>query len=146
MRKKNTIRLNESQLHNMISESVKQVLSELDWKTYASAADKERDKQLYDTRIIKRLDAFNDAASKALSKKYNKKLETTSQTWNPKYRFVKSLDDYWALGSDPTGPDDDYIENERHPNPIYKRIGREVNDFNHDKHEYIKGKGWQLKK
>lgn len=33
MRKRNTIRLNESQLHNMISESVKQVLSELDWKT-----------------------------------------------------------------------------------------------------------------
>ena len=49
MRKKNTIRLNESQLHNMISESVKQVLSELDWKTYASAADKERDKHLYHT-------------------------------------------------------------------------------------------------
>ena len=28
MRKRNTIRLNESQLHNMISESVKQVLKE----------------------------------------------------------------------------------------------------------------------
>lgn len=143
---KNKIRLTESQLHNMISESVKQVLSELDWKTYASAADKERDKHLYDTRPIKRLDAFNDAASKALSKKYNQKLETTSQTWNPKYRFVKSLDDYWALGSCPTGPDDDYIENDRHPNPIYKKIGREVNDFNHGKYEYVKGKGWQLKK
>ena len=42
MRKKNTIRLNESQLHNMISESVKQVLSELDWKTAVNAANKSR--------------------------------------------------------------------------------------------------------
>ena len=42
MRKKNTIRLNESQLHNMISESVKQVLSEVDWKTAVNAANKSR--------------------------------------------------------------------------------------------------------
>ncbi len=34
---KRKIRLTESQLHSMISESVKQVLSELDWKTYDSA-------------------------------------------------------------------------------------------------------------
>ena len=40
MRKKNKIRLNESQLHNIISESVKQVLSELDWKTAVNAARK----------------------------------------------------------------------------------------------------------
>ena len=42
--KRNTIRLNESQLHNMISESVKQVLTELDWKTYANAAKKAYEK------------------------------------------------------------------------------------------------------
>lgn len=37
---KNRIRLTESQLHNVIKESVKQVLSELDWKTYANAGKK----------------------------------------------------------------------------------------------------------
>ena len=36
----NRIRLTESQLHKLIKESVKQVLSELDWKTYANAANK----------------------------------------------------------------------------------------------------------
>lgn len=34
---KNKVRLTESQLHNVIRESVKQVLSELNWKTYANA-------------------------------------------------------------------------------------------------------------
>ena len=37
---KSRIKLTESQLHNVIKESVKQVLSELDWKTYANAAKK----------------------------------------------------------------------------------------------------------
>ena len=38
--KKNRIRLSESQLHRVIKESVKNVLSELDWKTYINAAGK----------------------------------------------------------------------------------------------------------
>lgn len=37
-RRKNKVRLTESQLHRVIKESVKQVLSELDWKTYMNAA------------------------------------------------------------------------------------------------------------
>lgn len=37
---KNKIRLTESQLHRVIRESVKQALSELDWKTYANAGKK----------------------------------------------------------------------------------------------------------
>lgn len=35
---RNKVRLTSSQLHNVIKESVRQVLSELDWKTYANAA------------------------------------------------------------------------------------------------------------
>ena len=34
------IRLTEGQLHNVIRESVNNILNEIDWKTYASAADK----------------------------------------------------------------------------------------------------------
>ena len=41
---KQTIKLNESQLREIIEESVQQVLSELDWKSYTNAA-KKREKQ-----------------------------------------------------------------------------------------------------
>lgn len=107
---KNKIRLTESQLHNMISESVKQVLSELDWKTYASAADKERDRHPYNTddegyyRNTKRQDAFNDAASKALSKKYNRRLKTTNSTRYPEFRGVKDANAYLTRGDNAYGP------------------------------------------
>ena len=37
---KQKIKLTESDLHRIIKESVKQVLSELDWRTYQSAAEK----------------------------------------------------------------------------------------------------------
>lgn len=40
---RNRVRLTESQLHNVIKESVKQVLSELDWKTYANASRKRKE-------------------------------------------------------------------------------------------------------
>ena len=43
---RNKVRLTESQLHNVIKESVKQVLSELDWKTYQNAAKKSHLKAL----------------------------------------------------------------------------------------------------
>lgn len=41
---KKTIRLTESELHNVIKESVSNILSELDWKSYANAS-KKRKKQ-----------------------------------------------------------------------------------------------------
>lgn len=37
---KNRIRLTESDLHKIVKESVNRMLTELDWKTYASAAEK----------------------------------------------------------------------------------------------------------
>ena len=58
------IRLTESQLHRVISESVNEVLSELDWKTYANAARKEA--KLGD----KRTDAFIDAMRRGFNKEY----------------------------------------------------------------------------
>ena len=44
MNRKNTIRLTESDLKNIISESVKNIISELDYKTYANAASASKDK------------------------------------------------------------------------------------------------------
>ena len=37
---KRKIKLTESELHNIIKESVNHILSELDWRTYQSASDK----------------------------------------------------------------------------------------------------------
>ena len=45
MSKKNVIRLTESQLREMISESVKNIISELDWKTYRNAAEKNKERE-----------------------------------------------------------------------------------------------------
>ena len=42
---KQVIRLTESDLHRVIKESVNNILSELDWKTYKTAANKIRDKK-----------------------------------------------------------------------------------------------------
>lgn len=47
--KKQIIRLTEEDLHNIISESVKKVITELDWKTYMNAS-KGRKKQADDIR------------------------------------------------------------------------------------------------
>lgn len=43
--KKNIVKLTESELKRVIFESVKQVISELDWKTDRNGAEKNRDKE-----------------------------------------------------------------------------------------------------
>ena len=81
--KKNTISINESQLRDMIAESVKKVLSELDWKTYANAAKKANkkfnsygkkySKDFSDKEYSKRFhqgNDFEDAAENAFNKEY----------------------------------------------------------------------------
>ena len=42
---KRLIKLSESDLHNIVKESVNKVLTELDWRTYASAAKKSAQKE-----------------------------------------------------------------------------------------------------
>ena len=39
---KRRVRLTEGDLHRIVKESVNRILTELDWKTYASAAKKSR--------------------------------------------------------------------------------------------------------
>ncbi len=58
------VKLSESQLCDVIKESVKQVLSELDWKTYANATKKAIAKR------DKRVNLFQDAEDKEFNKKY----------------------------------------------------------------------------
>lgn len=63
--KKNTVKLNESQLKKIIAESVKNVLSELDWKTYANARDKARERGEH-----KRAMKFGNAADNAFNDEF----------------------------------------------------------------------------
>lgn len=78
---KNKVRLTESQLHNIIKESVKQVLSELDWKTYANAEKKA-------------LEKFNDAHSPynykdidRYAKLYKKFRKARQNAFNKEYAY-----------------------------------------------------------
>lgn len=63
--KQNTIKLNEAQLKQVIAESVKNVLSELDWKTYVNARDKARERGEH-----KRAMKFGNAADNAFNDEF----------------------------------------------------------------------------
>lgn len=63
---KQIIRLTESDLHQMVKESVNKILSELDWKTYANAEKKARgtmgDADYWREKGVKGFDAIRNAA------------------------------------------------------------------------------------
>lgn len=59
---KQLIRITEKDLNNIISESVKNILSELDWRTYHNAAMKDYDK--------KRAQKFGDMRNKVFNDEY----------------------------------------------------------------------------
>ena len=63
--------ITESQLRNIIAESVKKVLSELDWKTYANAA-----KKAHEQNRNSAWD-FDRATEKALDDKYRPHLQSS---------------------------------------------------------------------
>ena len=63
---KRTIKLRESDLRRMIAESVKGVINELDWKTYANAARKRAEQGASDYDIYQ----LDQAANNALYDKY----------------------------------------------------------------------------
>ena len=87
MKNKKLIRLTESDLHKIVKESVNNVLTELDWKTYASAEKKARERGDMDYWREKgvtgignlvnkaahqrmRADRFGDAAKDAFNRDY----------------------------------------------------------------------------
>ena len=171
MRKKNTIRLNESQLHNMISESVKQVLSELDWKTkmnYAQGRARQGDEAYRrgdEQSARKYWDKASDgtyAARDEFEKKYN-------PNGGDAYSIADIYDNgrgdiytsYQKQGGNKNdrgfnyvskngdgfeyGLDDNnlqYYEGK----PTYdkvKKMNQDVRDYKSGKSQYVKGKGWQ---
>ena len=68
-----TIRLNEAKFNQLVSESVKKVLSELDWKTYANASKEARKRARNGEnpqKNLKRSIEFNDMANSVFDAEY----------------------------------------------------------------------------
>ena len=78
MNNKKVVRLTESQLHNIIAESVSQLLMELDPRTYASYADKRR-QQAQQSTDYGDISKFADKAEKGE--------QAARNAWNKKYAY-----------------------------------------------------------
>ena len=96
--KKNIIRITESDLHRIIKESVNNIISELDWKTYANAAKRASIKG--DTRTSK----FRDAAINKFNKEYG-------------YENLKSYDGVENLKAVPANDSDWEVWRKRNNTP-----------------------------
>lgn len=159
---KKVIRLTESDLHRIIKESVNNILTELDWRTYANAAKKSS--SIGDT---KRARKFRQAASDSSNmQKYNDKYMDTYSSANididsdgRAIPYGSNLDDWHEYDSISGFKEDGYdYETTRYPgqrfyaDPSYinnKDVAKhyidlenQARDYNNGKSQYIKGKGW----
>lgn len=144
---KNRIRLTESQLHRVIKESVKQVLSELDWKTYANAA-KKRALQGNDDKAH----ALDDAATKSFNRKYEDEMPfargNIATVYSPERgynrQFGKISSSY--LDQQPTIYDKSLTDPEDWHDSwtqVYKgRYNDDMRDYFSGKSKYTKENGW----
>jgi len=161
---KRKIRLTENQLHNVITESVKQVLSELDWKTYTNAYLKAKDyvKNNWDNdfryidklqtdkdllnrheKYLKNVDRYNDFLEKA-DKEFKKNISPDIQVNGPLY--FDSNDDgekVWGLSWNEKLANNP--EELRRVTDKYSDEWNNMKDFFDGKYEYQKGKGWKKK-
>lgn len=153
---KRTVRLTESELKNIITESVKNIISELDWKTYANAAKKAQHRALgYDDEKERdRAYRFSKAAEDAFSRDHD--LDDY-----PYFARMRSRDKYTDLPCDDTmnvvaktrlerDPFGAYcgVSDHRLPDDFrkrYKDAQDEVEDYKKGNYDYTKGKGWHLK-
>lgn len=159
---KRIIGLTESQLHNVITESVKQVLSELDWKTYANAHLKAKDyvknnwdndfrdsdklqinKDLWNRRekYYKNCDREDDFLKKA-DKEFQKNISPNIRVNGP-LSFGGNREKDWGISWD-----EKLANNPKELKRVTDKYFDEWNnlgDFFDGKYEYQKGKGWKKK-
>ena len=154
---KNTIKLTESELKGMIEESVKRVLSELDWKTYMNAARK-RSKQ---GRSMKSHDLATYAKEK-FNQQHGYEDEDNRVAWddltgvsnrrksvnNPSYReFID--DDGKHKSMTIGGWNTDRCETQpvyRDPSAQLQKAHQEYNDYVDGNYEYSQEDGWKKNK
>lgn len=100
---KQIIRLTESELKQMVAESTKKILSELDWKTYASAArknDEFRANNPHTAHQWNRSYDFRNAAHDAFNKKYGLEGQYDKRYGGDKGAInLNSMDDFSISGS-----------------------------------------------
>lgn len=166
---RNRIRMTESQLHNVIKESVKQVLSELDWKTYQNAAIKAKgghvvdtlpnDKALYvrtgekggldsvkakkhyegPNDINHRSRAFTNAAVRSFNKQY------PSVPWNSHDTIAHGGEEAYSEPIVKLYPKYDYSRR-RCDDETYDNATKDMRDYWDGNYEYEpNGRGWHLK-
>ena len=141
---KQRIRLTEGQLHRIIDESVRNVLTELDWKTYASAERKVADL----LKNHKHFRPYDDRAAfiKKAEEEYQKTLPKGVWTAGPEY-FIDQIDR--GGRADDYGSGTLYFDNDDYSLDDFGKAlsGRNsVMDFYNGKYEYEpKGRGWHLK-
>lgn len=161
---KKIITINEAQLIDIINESVEKVLTELDWKTYQNAANKDynhiRGKKFANAAVNKFNDeyGYNDDNGNTISmQNYNKNdnnLRVTSH-----YTPDSSYDETDFLFSSPSTNDNKseyyqrYSKNSQttvpHPYSMDKKHARKIakayddyTNYINNKSSYEKGKGW----
>lgn len=78
---KRTIKLSESDLHRVIAESVRQCLTELDWKTYQNARRKANERGEYDRAM-----RFGNASDKAFNDEFAYQGDEESPYFEPNVR------------------------------------------------------------
>lgn len=157
--KKNTISINESQLRDMIAESVKKVLSELDWKTYQSAAEKSWLRSFpknggIDKKEMDRSERFSDASEEAFNKQHPRQkghLIHDLRYDDGTHRYKKPLMSYYGTNNfykDIKSGELEYgdtIQLRQNYDGKPDKGENDFLDFANGNTKYEKGKGWQLK-
>ena len=129
MNKKNIIKLTESELKNVISESVKRVLSELDHRTVQWAV-AERDRRNRD--VIDNYNYDTEESSSQYAPKYKKKGKgDTYRGWHNEYR-KQDQRDYDAL----------LARGKRAQEVGDEQAYKESMMAKHGMYDYVKGHGW----
>lgn len=143
------IRLTESKLKQIVEESVKNILTELDWKTYANAA-KKRAQQKANPNIVRQLDT---AANKALRQKY----QITGNTHFPYAPEIETKDDEQIGRYPQLGYQSDFRDTYVNPfddsengwemtsyenSPKHKERHQDMHKYFTNQSKYTKGKGW----
>lgn len=167
---KKTIRLNESDLHRIVKESVNRILTELDWKTYANAARKRAEQGASDYDIHQ----LDQAANKALFDKYkidsdthfpyapqidtkkgesvyvknddgsySKKYPNASQTGRyPQLGYQGDFNDTYYNPIGDNDVDEPYERTSYDNFPMHKERHNDMHNYFNGKSKYVKGKGW----
>lgn len=89
---KQTIRLTENELHNIIKESVNNILSELDWRTAENAADV-ADKKANSNKI-------NDYDKLKYERQKHKFRNYAQKRYNTQYGFPEDFDNNWKRNNE----------------------------------------------